>query len=53
MYEVGYRVENQGFGNFISCGNGDVITICLSVSHARKHARTYTQAVPVCKSASS
>lgn len=37
MYEVGYRVENQGFGNMISCGNSDVMMVCLSQSHVHTH----------------
>lgn len=47
MYEVGYRVENQGFGNMISCGNSDVMIVCLSHAHTHTHTREHC----VCKSA--
>ncbi len=42
VYEVGYRVESQGFGNMISCGNSDVMMVCLSQSYVRTHTLTHT-----------
>lgn len=44
MHEVDSRVENQGFGNTISCGNSDVM--CLSQFHM--HTRTHIHTGIVC-----
>lgn len=44
MYEVDSGVENQDFGNMISCGNSDVM--CLSQFHM--HTRTHIHTGIVC-----
>ena len=41
----GCRARNQSFGNMISCGNSDVMTVCLSRVHTHSHTHTHTHSV--------